>query len=168
MKIDPNELRAAADAHAKRLASPLWTPSEGEKDKSWVDSLSSAASAGPVLESASQPRPKAQGSHQDEWVPQSQPRLESLERALETLTDVVNRRPVDSEAVPGWLEMAAGNPHTYDSPDPSRASVCARVLPPTYERLRLIQRRIGLRTTAGAWEFLLRLGLAAAERLPAR
>lgn len=167
MKIDPNELRAAADAHERRLASPLWTSSEGEKDKSWVASL---ASAGPVLESAPRPRPQpaAQGSYEEEWAPESQPRLESIERALETLTDVVNRRPLDREAVPGWLEMAAGNPHTYDSPDPSRATVCARVLPPTYERLRSIQRRLGLRTTAGAWEFLLRLGLAAAERLPAR
>ena len=46
--------------------------------------------------------------------------------------------------------------------------LCARVRPATYDRLRMLQQRVGLRTTAGAWEFLLRLGLAAAERLQNR
>jgi hypothetical protein len=39
-------------------------------------------------------------------------------------------------------------------------------LPTTYAQLQSTQRRMGLRTVAEAWEFLLRLGLAAAERLP--
>ena len=169
MKIDPKALREAADAHAKRLESPLWTPSEGKRDDSWVDSFTSAASDAPGAEKTPRPRPMVQGSdEEDVWSPQRQPGLESIERAVETLTDAVNRRPVGSDAVPSWLVTAAGNPHSYDSPDASRTSVCARVLPPTYQRLRSIQRRLGLRTTAGAWEFLLRLGLAAAERLPAR
>ena len=110
----------------------------------------------------------AQGHHQEEWRPQVQPGLESIERAVETWTDAVNRRPIGSDAVPSWLETAAGNPHSYDSPDASRTSVCARVRPATYDRLRMLQQRVGLRTTAGAWEFLLRLGLAAAERLQNR
>lgn len=169
MKIDPKALREAADAHAKRLESPLWTPSEGKRDDSWVDSFTSAASGAPGVEKAPRPRPIGQGSHQDDvWSPQRQPGLESIERAVETLTDAVNSRPVGSDAVPSWLATAAGNPHSYDSPDASRTSVCARVRPATYDRLRMIQQRIGLRTTAGAWEFLLRLGLAAAERLPNR
>lgn len=166
MKIDPKALREAADAHAKRLESPLWTPSDGEQDDSWVESITSAAAGEPVREKTPRPRPIDRGSHEEEWAPQRQPGLESIERAVETLTDAVNRRPVGNDAVPGWLETAAGNPHSYDSPDASRMGVCARIRPATYDRLRLIQRRVGLKTTAGAWEFLLRLGLAAAERLP--
>jgi hypothetical protein len=64
----------------------------------------------------------------------------------------------------GWPE----NPHAYDGPDGGRKGVCVRILPTTYAQLQSTQRRMGLRTVAAAWEFLLRLGLAAAERLPAR
>ncbi len=66
------------------------------------------------------------------------------------------------------LEAAAGNPHTYDAPDATRRAVCTRILPGTYARLRLVQRQARLRTLAGAWEFLMSLGLAVAERLPSR
>lgn len=168
MKIDPKALREAADAHAKRLESPLWTPSDGKQDDSWVASFTSSASDVAVPGKAPRPQHMAQGHHQEEWRPQVQPGLESIERAVETWTDAVNRRPIGSDAVPSWLETAAGNPHSYDSPDASRTSVCARVRPATYDRLRMLQQRVGLRTTAGAWEFLLRLGLAAAERLQNR
>lgn len=168
MKIDAKELRAAADAHEQRLASPLWTPSDREQGNSWLDSFASSTPAGPSLESAPLTRRRTQSGDEDEWEPENQPRLESRERAVETLTDRLKRRPAGSEDVPGWLESAAGDPHDYDSPDASRTAVCARVLPSTYHRLRSIQRRIGLRTTAAAWEMLLRLGIAAAERLPTR
>ncbi len=69
------------------------------------------------------------------------------------------------EGIPGWLQAAAGNPLTYDAPDAARTAVCVRILPSMYSRLQQAQARLGLRTTAGAWECLLRLGLAAAERL---
>lgn len=75
---------------------------------------------------------------------------------------------LSAEGLPTWLEAAAGNPHTYDAPDATRRAVCVRILPGTYERLRLVQRQAKLRTLAGAWEFLMRLGLAVAERLPRR
>ena len=93
---------------------------------------------------------------------------DSIERSLEMLTEAVNRRPTGNDAVPARLETVAGSPHSYDSPNASRIGAGARILPGTYDRLRFIQRRVGLRTTAGAWEFLLRLGMAAAERLPTR
>lgn len=168
MKIDAAELRADADAHAARLASSWWTPAEGEQAKDWMDSLVAPASPSPALESAPRPRPTARGSERAARVAESQPRLEAIERAVETLPDAMNRKPIGGDAFPGWLSMAAGNPHTYDSPDATRKGVCARILPGTYDRLRLAQHRLGLRTTAGAWEFLLMLGLAAAERLPTR
>lgn len=168
MKIDAKELREAADAHERRLASPLWTPSEGDKDTSWLDALASASPAGPARESVQRTGPKARESPEAMWEPDSKPRLESIERAVETLTEEMRRRPVGSEDLLAWLETAAGDPHAYDSPDASRTGVCARILPGTYDRLRSIQRRAGLRTTAAAWELLLRLGMAAAERLPTR
>ena len=168
MKIDAKELRAAADAHERRLASPLWTPSDREKDNGWVDWMASAAAAESTPESAPQTARKVRENLDDEWEPEDQPHLEYRERAAATLADELKRRPMGSEDVPSWLELAAGDPHDYDAPDASRTAVCARVLPSTYHRLRSIQRRIGLRTTAAAWEMLLRLGIAAAERLPTR
>ena len=41
-----------------------------------------------------------------------------------------------------------------------------RVLPTSYAQLQQLQRKMGLRTTAGTWEFLLRLGFAAVNKLP--
>lgn len=94
-------------------------------------------------------------------------RQDAIGRAVEKLTAAQSRRPLGGGDVSGWLEAAAGNPHTYDAPDADRRGVCVRVLPGTYAQLQQIQRKMGLRTTAGAWEFLLRLGLAAVERMPA-
>ena len=96
------------------------------------------------------------------------PRLDALDHAVERLSSAISRRPVGSDGIPGWLEGVAGNPHAYDGPDGGRKGVCVRILPTTYAQLQSTQRRMGLRTVAAAWEFLLRLGLAAAERLPAR
>lgn len=165
MKTSVQELIEAADAHEARMASANWARSDGDEGDSWADSLASVRRAAPERSRA---EPTAPDWSPDGRASESQPRLDSLERGVETLTDAVKRRPAGSEAFPGWLELAAGNPHTYDSPDPTRMGVFARIRPATYDRLRAIQRRIGLRTTAGAWEFLLRLGLAAAERLPGR
>lgn len=95
-------------------------------------------------------------------------RLEALERAVEMLTEALQRRQAGSERLPGWLEIAAGNPHDYDEPAPTRTAVCVRIMPGTYRQVQRVQRRLGLQTKAGTWEFLLRLGLAAAERLPTR
>ncbi len=95
------------------------------------------------------------------------PRLDALDSAVERLTSAISRRPTRGEGFPGWLEGVAGDPHSYDGPDSGRKGVCVRILPTTYAQLQATQRRMGLRTVAAAWEFLLRMGLAAAERLPA-
>jgi hypothetical protein len=94
--------------------------------------------------------------------------LDAMGRTLQALSEGMARlraeRPLAAEGVPTWLRHAAGDPLTYDAPDPSRTTVCVRVLPASYARLQQIQARLGLRTAAGAWEYLLRLGLATAER----
>jgi hypothetical protein len=92
------------------------------------------------------------------------------------------RSVMPSRSWPGWClivpsELMAfpagwkGLPGTR-TPTPGRTAdgrgVCVRILPTTYAQLQRIQRRMRLKTVAAAWEFLLRLGIAAAERLATR
>ena len=63
--------------------------------------------------------------------------------------------------------VAAGDPHEYDGPSHKRMMACARVNPLAYAELKNLRHELGLRTMAGVWEYVLRLGLAAAERRPA-
>ena len=72
--------------------------------------------------------------------------------------------PVMAEGVPAWLLQAIGNPLTYDAAAGNRKDVCVRVDPALYRRLQAMKERLGLRTTAGAWEYVLRAGLAVGER----
>lgn len=165
MKLDPKQLRAEADAHAERMASPLWTAPEGEPDKSWIASLTGSA---PTCARKPRPRPDAQAAGLDASRLESPSPVDAVDQAVQRVAEVASGRPLGADMLPIWLEAAAGNPHTYDAPDATRRPVCVRILPGTYERLRLVQRRAKLRTLAGAWEFLMRLGLAVAERIPSR
>ena len=165
MKLDPKQLRAEADAHAECMASPLWTAPEGEPGKSWIASLTGIA---PTSARKPRPRPDAHAAGLDASLLESPSPADAVEQAVQRVAEATSGRPWDADMVPMWLEAAAGNPHTYDAPDATRRAVCVRILPGTYERLRLVQRQARLRTLAGAWEFLMRLGLAVAERLPSR
>ena len=150
--LNEAELRAELEAKRARMESDLWA-NEGASNENWMASVVTDAVMG----------------EPHEFLPSDDieivPRLEALSRAVEALTEAVARRPMP-EGVPGWLQAAAGDPLTYDAPDSARTAVCVRILPTMYSRLQQAQARLGLRTTAGAWECLLRLGLAAAERLP--
>lgn len=165
MKLDAKQLRAEADAHAERMASPLWTAPEGEPDKSWIASLTGSAPT-----SARKPRLRtgAQAAGLDASLLESPSPVDAVEQAVQRVAEATRGGVLGPDTIPIWVEAAAGNPHTYDAPDATRRAVCVRILPGTYERLRLVQRRAKLRTLAGAWEFLMRLGLAVAERLPSR
>ena len=165
------------------MASPLWTPSEGADTSaaSWTAALSTGPA---VSERAS--RPKTAELEQSplfpaqpnfpaapKLPPQAEvsageilPQLEAIGRSIAKLATAADQRPSGGGDVM-WLQSAAGNPHTYDAPDPGRRAVCVRILPTTYRQIQKAQRRMSLRTTAGAWEYVLRLGLAALERLPA-
>jgi hypothetical protein len=174
MKLDAERLRAEVDAHRARMESPLWTPSDGDPDESWTAQLTADTHSSehpsrpdPPNEAKSRPQTMMRDPSPDIRAMELLPRLDLLDRTIEKLTAAVNHRPRGSDGVPGWLETAGGNPHTYDAPDAGRAGVCVRIQPGTYAQIQSAQRQMGLRTIAGAWEFLLRLGLAAAERLPA-
>ena len=191
MKLDADRLRAEADAHQERMQSPLWAAEDDKRKDHWTERLvlGSQPPAPPLSdaaggESEARPQPMEWESFlsTDEETPRPQPRarqpsaeltvdgivprLDALDQTVARLSALLSRRAEGDANIPGWLATAAGDPRTYDAPDAERTGVCVRVLPTTYAQLQQTQRRMGLRTTAGAWEFLLRLGLAAAERLP--
>ena len=192
MKLDADKLRAEAAAHRERLQSPLWTDDGGRRDDRWTTMLAQEArpSTMPQDEAAPHERtarqqpvdldsilssrdesphaqPRKRGAEPEPMLDEILRRQDAIGRAIEKLTATQSRRPVGGGDASGWLASAAGDPHTYDAPDADRKGVCVRVLPGTYAQLQQLQRKLGLRTTAGAWEFLLRLGFAAVERLPA-
>ncbi len=184
MRLDKDTLINEVAGHQERMNDPLWSKDGGEPDEEWTASTGNAppaasesASYAPRSESPPRSPSMPQAPPPDRSMPRSQspdlsiseilPRLDALDYAVERLTSAISRRPIGREGFPGWLEGVAGDPHAYDGPDSARKGVCVRILPTTYAQLQSTQRRMGLRTVAAAWEFLLRLGFAAAERLPA-
>ena len=188
MKLDASHLAAEADAHEERMRSPAWAD-PGNDGEDWAATLTKgvvedAMGVSPQPASRSSrpsfrltPEPSAQAA--DVIVAPSPvdlgeitAQLDAMGRTLRTLSEGMARlrpeRSASVEDVPTWLQQAAGDPLTYDAPDPSRKTVCVRVLPASHTRLQQVQDRLGLRTAAGAWEYILRLGVAAAERLPTR
>lgn len=182
MKLDPEQLEAEAKAHRQRLASSLWTEVDSTQKAATISvgdaqdattAPSLATGIAPTHEGPTKPRSrrKAQGQlpiDSPDLAPQ--PSLSEIWMSLQHLTGIVSALQKNQSAnvanYPSWLLDAAGIPLTYDAPDPSRKNVCVRVLPTTYNEIKQVQQRLGLRTIAGAWELLIRLGLAAASRLP--
>lgn len=192
MKLDADKLRTEAEAHRARMQSPLWADDSDKRDDNWTAKLGQEARQSPrsPIEAAPRERttqplpselesllaakgeppraqPRTRAPAPELTTQEILPRLDALDHAVEKLTAALSRRPLGGGDAPGWLASAAGDPHTYDAPDADRRGVCVRVLPTIYAQLQQIQRKMGLRTTAGAWEFLLRLAFAAVERLPA-
>lgn len=175
MRLDKDTLISEVDGHEDRMKGPLWSKDGGEPDEDWTASLrndppapSASESHAPTYQSPPRTQSMPRAPSPDLSMMEIVPRLDALDHAVERLGAAISRRPIGSDGIPGWLEGVAGNPHTYDGPDGGRKGVCVRIWPTTYAQLQATQRRMGLRTVAAAWEFLLRLGLAAAERLPAR
>lgn len=175
MKLDPDQLRAEADAHRERMESPMWAEDPTEPaDGGWLARVVTGPTETPSRVRFEDLGPDEAPLGEGPAAPAILSRLDAIQDAVTELTEVVQQHTDQPPPgayggeSPGWLLAAAGNPQTYDAPDPARTSVCVRVLPTTYARLQRAQVRLGLRTTAGAWECILRLGLAAAERLPVR
>jgi hypothetical protein len=186
MKLDAARLAAEADAKEARMHSAAWadTPTE---DENWLASLTqgdvvdpqaTAPSSGTARRARARPAvpPELHPPHED-LAPSAvdlgeiTAQLDAMGRTLQALSEGMarlraeRRIPAPPDGIPTWLQEAAGDPLTYDAPDPARITVCVRIRPAHYARLQLLQARLGLRTTAGAWEYLLRLGTAASERL---
>ena len=185
MRLDKDTLLNEVAGHQERMSGPLWAKDRGTPEEDWTALIRSTPTSPAASESAghapmdeSPPRSPSMAREDSYEPPMSRtpssdlsmtdilPRLDALDHAVERLTTTIFRRPSGREGFPGWLEGVAGDPHSYDGPDSARKGVCVRILPSTYAQLQAIQRRMGLRTVAAAWEYLLRLGFAAAERLP--
>jgi hypothetical protein len=161
--LDPQRARAEADAAERRGAGTLWATG----DVAWE-----AVTAGTVAQPEVVPTVE-EGPCEAAPV---QPRVATVRRAeaprgteepTALLAAILARLPLAPPAtggVPSWLVEAVGNPLTYDAASVHRKDVCARVDPALYRRLQEVKARFGLRTTAGAWEYVLRAGLAVAER----
>lgn len=67
--------------------------------------------------------------------------------------------------VPRWLIEAAGDPRTYDAPDPARKPSGLRLHPALTKSIAAVQSKRSLRSVVGATEYLLRLGLAVDEKI---
>ena len=186
MRLDKDTLLNEVAGHQERMNGPLWAKDRGTPEEDWTALLRSTPTSPAASESANyapadeSPLRSPSTAREDSYEPPMPrtpssdlsmtdilPRLDALDHAVERLTTTIFRRPSGREGFPGWLEGVAGDPHSYDGPDSARKGVCVRILPSTYAQLQAIQRRMGLRTVAAAWEYLLRLGFAAAERLPA-
>ncbi len=176
MRLDKDTLQNEVAGHQERMNDPLWSKDGEASEEDWTASRGNAPTP-PVSSESANYVPRSESPPRSPSMPRAPfpdlsmseilPRLDALDYAVERLTSAISRRPIGREGFPGWLEGVAGDPHSYDGPDSGRKGVCVRILPTTYAQLQATQRRMGLRTVAAAWEFLLRMGLAAAERLPA-
>ena len=90
-------------------------------------------------------------------------RLAALDAAVEALrVEVRAALHVQDDPLAAIVE-AAGDPRTYDAPDSRRVGVFVRLLPELRRAVAAVKERWGLRSDAGAWEYVVRLGIAAAR-----
>ena len=167
--LDPVRARAEADAAERRGAGTLWAAGPVAWEGVTVGTVAQAEVV-PVVEGGGE-------------VQRAPPRVAVLPRAVPPratveaptrkqevptalLAAILARLEMAPAAtgVPGWLIEAVGNPLTYDAAAANRRDVSVRVDPALYRRLQSMKERLGLRTTAGAWEYVLRAGLAVRER----
>jgi hypothetical protein len=160
--LDRARARAEADAAERRGAGTLW----GAGPVAWEGVTAGTVAQAEVVPTVDdEPGEAVPAPPRVAALRRAEPRHEAASTAL--LAAILARLemvPPATGAVPGWLVEAIGYPLSYDAAAPHRKDVCARVDPALYRRLQAMKERLGLRTTAGAWEYVLRAGLAAAER----
>ncbi|MBU0611297.1 MAG: hypothetical protein KKI08_25690 [Armatimonadetes bacterium] len=192
MPLDPMELKAQADAHLERLAGPDWNDDDLSRGPETVKVPGLYDDSSPVREDRKPVRAQAPASSRGHgavcypdcnappgrypdpppcspWSKEHSAALRALQQQVSQMRDELGQLAPDPLAaqadhdLPPWLLAAAGDPHDFDGRDPSRTSTCVRIVPATYARLKNLQVQLGVRTVAATWEYVLRLGLAAAE-----
>lgn len=161
--LDPARARAEADAAERRGAGTLWGASPVAWETVTAGTVAQAEVI-PTVEDEGEPartRQRVAAPSRSEAPRGTQEVPTALLAAILARLEMV---PPASGGLPAWLVEAVGNPLTYDAASAHRKDVCARVDPALYRRLQGVKERFGLRTTAGAWEYVLRAGLALAER----
>jgi len=163
--LDPARARAEADAAERRGAGTLWTAGPVEWEGVTAGTVDQPEVV-PVVEEgggeALRARPRVAAPPPAEAPRETQDVPMALLVAILTRLEMV---PPAAGGVPAWLVEAIGNPLTYDAGAAHRRDVCARVDPALYRRLQAMKVRLGLRTTAGAWEYVLRAGMAVGSRV---
>lgn len=94
-RLDAQELRADADAHEARLASPLWAPADNDEDQSWTAQLTASqtgAKEKPAFRRDSAPAVSAE----DQW------KKEAIARDIQAMDRVFNSKKLTSIA-DEWL-----------------------------------------------------------------
>jgi hypothetical protein len=166
--LDPLRARAEADAAERRGAGTLW----GSGPVAWEGITAGTVAQSEVVPTVEEGpgeavsvQPRVAKLRRAE-VPRAEPSraTEEVPTLLAAILARLQMAPPATSGVPAWLVEAVGNPLTYDAVAAHRKDVCARVDPTLYQRLQEAKARFGLRTTAGAWEYVLRAGLAVAER----
>ena len=180
LKLD--KVNAAADAHEKSLKSSAWdedtNPAEAAAEIVQELKTASAVPAAPVTRSSKSREknvpPLSSPASSENILPVAELRrdLGQLTASVAQLTASVAQLreertyTASPQTFPSWLQKSAGQPRTYDGPDRARKTYCVRALPNLFSRIKQTQARLKLRTEAGAWELILRLGITAAEHLP--
>ena len=171
--LDPARARAEADAAERRGNGTLWAPGPVAWEGVSVGTVAQAEVVPTVDEVAREAvtaRPRVAALRRAAAPPaEADQGTEAVPTAL--LAAILARLQMIPQApggVPEWLVEAIGNPLSFDAAAPHRKDVCARVDPTLYQRLQVMKERLGLRTTAGAWEYVLRAGLAVGERFTPR
>ena len=149
MPLDAARLAAEADAHAERLRGPLWRPEPADREGGdWTAALRAI------------PGPSAEVGREAADRPDVLARLDALGAAVEGLRAEV-RAALPAEGDPlAAVREAAGDPRTYDAPDSRRVGVFVRLLPELRRAVGAMKESRGLRSDAGAWEYVVRLGIA--------
>ncbi len=165
--LDPARARAEADAAERRGAGTLWGTGPVAWEGVTVGTVAQAEVVPTIEEDGNaapaRDRPTVAALQRAFAAPQAVARdTQAVPTAVlaAILARLEMAPPRREEAVPSWLTEAIGNPLAYDAASPHRIDVCARVDPTLYRRLQAMKERLGLRTTAGAWEYVLRAGLA--------
>jgi hypothetical protein len=162
--LDPVRARAEADAAERRGAGTLWAAGPVAWEGVTVGTVAQAEVV-PVVEEEGGEAPRVR--QRVAVLSRAEPQRGMQEVPTALLAAILARlemAPVSKGGVPVWLVEAIGNPLTYDAAAANRKDVCVRVDPALYRRLQVMKERLGLRTTAGAWEYVLRAGLVVAER----
>ncbi len=166
--LDPLRARAEADAAERRGAGTLWAAGPVAWEGVTVGTVAQPEVVPTVEEENAEAvsvQPRVATVRRAE-VPRAEPPRATEEVPTALLAAILARLQMAPPAtgVPAWLVEAVGDPLTYDAAAAHRKDVCARVDPALYRRLQAMKARLGLRTTAGAWEYVLRAGLAVAGR----
>lgn len=165
--LDPIRARAEADAAERRGEGTLWAAGPVAWEGVTVGKVAQPEVVPTVEEGLGEAvHPRVAALRRAE-APRAQPPRATEEVPTALLAAILARLQMALPAaggVPAWLVEAIGNPLTYDAATAHRKDVCARVDPALYRRLQEVKARFGLRTTAAAWEYVLRAGLAVAER----